>query len=721
MQRISAKPIPPLPAGARPGQDRSEMETLLAIARAAWQRRWAAIVCILLPTIGAGIYCAAAARLYKSQAHLEAHQLPALQSDTNDAPEQTAVFLSVQTEVIKSDPVLAAALQLMPEHPQAAPTPDAAAIAKLRSGIEVTSSALNQMLTISAIDRSTEGASRMVNAVVAAYVDHRKNEVSAQYQKSLATLTLEKQQVQADLDKTNSALESLKNKYADLISGSDGQSVESQEMQKLAESLAAAHVETLNDRVLMDAAIAASGDPRQLLQVLTASGSGLGNLSASVKSLDDLLQKRAKLMQTASELTAKYGELHQAVQQTYRQLDDVTEQIADAARVVAAGAVEMHAMAQGRESAIRASIDAEHDKQARLAEAGVEYARLQGDLRRYNQLLDDINNRFSELELWNRRALETVNVVEPAIADAAPVSPQRAAIWGIGLGSGFASAVAAILILELSDGRFRSAEEIYQRLQLQVMGSIPQMPGQASLAARAQETRLSPGSRAAEAFRQFMAAMLFRAGQIDARTILVSSPERGNGRTTVACNLAIACAQTGRRVLLVDADCRNPSLHLLFGLTETAGLSGVLLGSRTLDSVIQPTETSNLDLLPCGPMSAHTAGLLHGQQFCALLESMRNDYDRIIFDACSVDSASDALLIASVVDSTLLVLQADRTTRKSAELGRSALISAGARLMGIAVNRAAIERDDFRHRQLIMPTYLAHADAAQPSLLRKAV
>jgi capsular exopolysaccharide synthesis family protein len=261
--------------------------------------------------------------------------------------------------------------------------------------------------------------------------------------------------------------------------------------------------------------------------------------------------------------------------------------------------------------------------------------------------------------------------------------------------SGLAAAVGLAVLLESLDGRLRLAVDIRRFLGLDVLGGFFQLPGQSSLRAVAQEVRLSPGSRASESCRRAMAAVLFRAHAKKARTILVTSPARGDGRTTWTANLAIAVADTGRRVLLIDADCRNPTQHLIFGVGEGTGLSGLLLGNGRLADAIQPTDTPNLDLLPCGAMSAHTAALLHGKRFGGVLTAAAMEYDLVLLDSPATNVASDAQSMASLADGTLLVLRAHQSTRRHSRRAADALAASGARWIGVIVNQLAANDDGF--------------------------
>jgi capsular exopolysaccharide synthesis family protein len=168
----------------------------------------------------------------------------------------------------------------------------------------------------------------------------------------------------------------------------------------------------------------------------------------------------------------------------------------------------------------------------------------------------------------------------------------------------------------------------------------------------------------------------------------VTSPSPGDGKTTVASNLAIAIAQTGKRVLLVDADCRRPMVQRIYSLKEDIGLSSVLVGESELAASIQHSSIENLDILPCGPLPPNPAEMLNSEAFTSLLRELSAQYDQVVVDSPPVAPVTDARILAAACDATILVIRAEKTSRRVAEHARDALASVGAVLLGVVVNDA---------------------------------
>ena len=171
-----------------------------------------------------------------------------------------------------------------------------------------------------------------------------------------------------------------------------------------------------------------------------------------------------------------------------------------------------------------------------------------------------------------------------------------------------------------------------------------------------------------------------------AKTILVTSPSPGDGKTTLASNLAVAMSQAGNRVLLLDADFRKPMQHRIFDLPGKTGLSTVLAGDTPLDQAIVQTNIAGLHVLPCGPIPANPSEILNSQMFADVLDELIARYDHVILDSPPVMPVTDARILAASADATLLALRAEKTTRKGAVYARDVLRSVGARFLGIVVN-----------------------------------
>jgi capsular exopolysaccharide synthesis family protein len=334
------------------------------------------------------------------------------------------------------------------------------------------------------------------------------------------------------------------------------------------------------------------------------------------------------------------------------------------------------------------------DAQARAMQVtGVEaqYLKQQSDVAQLRQYLSPLNDRINQLQRQAdvMKNIRSITVMEPAVPSRKPAWPLPTQTLGLAGLLGLLLGGFLAYLRDRTDNRLKTAEEIQTVLGLHILGVVPRMPGRRTSVARAMAVHLDPRSAVAEAYRTIRTAVYFGAAGTRARTLLVTSPEAGDGKTTSASNLAIAIAQTGRSVLLLDADFRKPTQHKNLDVKDSIGLSSVLSGTETLDRAIQRTGVDGLDILPCGAIPGNPSEILNSQEFGELVDRLALKYDHIVFDSPPANLVTDARILGAVCDATVLVLRADKSTRKAAEHARNALLSVGAKLIGAVVNDAA--------------------------------
>jgi capsular exopolysaccharide synthesis family protein len=207
-----------------------------------------------------------------------------------------------------------------------------------------------------------------------------------------------------------------------------------------------------------------------------------------------------------------------------------------------------------------------------------------------------------------------------------------------------------------------------------------------NIAAQGRKVHLDSNSHAAEAYRTIRTSVFFGVPQDEAKTVLVTSPRAGDGKTTLVSNLAIAMAKAGQKTLILDADFRKPMQHTIFKADKDKGLSSVLAGTTTLQEAIQLTEVKDLQLLPCGPEVPNPSEILNSGIFAKTLEHLSKRYDRVIIDSPPVVPVTDAQILAAICNVTLLVLRAEKSTRRISQQARDGLLSVGAHILGAIVN-----------------------------------
>lgn len=259
-----------------------------------------------------------------------------------------------------------------------------------------------------------------------------------------------------------------------------------------------------------------------------------------------------------------------------------------------------------------------------------------------------------------------------------------------GAALGFVAVAGLAVLVDWMDQSFRGPQEISQTLGLQILGHVPQMV----LSGKPSEHGLDPalctyngGFRgASEAIRAIRTNLYFAENGQSNRVIQVTSPAPGDGKSTLASNIAISIAQSGRSVLLIDADMRRPRVAKLFGLTDTEGVGEVILGDATLAAATITTPIKNLSILASSQPTSNPSELVSHQRFQDILDEVRQAYDYVIIDTPPVLAVADASAVSARADGVILTLRLRRDAKPTALEAANTLKAVGARVLGIVVN-----------------------------------
>jgi non-specific protein-tyrosine kinase len=282
-----------------------------------------------------------------------------------------------------------------------------------------------------------------------------------------------------------------------------------------------------------------------------------------------------------------------------------------------------------------------------------------------------------------------LTVVDPATAPSEPSSPRVLVNAAVAVLLGILLAIGAAYFIEYLDDTLKSPGHVEAATGLPTLGAIMLMKGDKK---RAEIYRLVsilyPRSQAAEAFRTLRTNIEFASLDTPARTILVTSAIPGEGKTTTASNLAAVFAQAGHATILVDVDMRKPGVHKVFDLPNTLGLTQLLRSDDTsVQDVAQKTEQENLTVITTGPLPPNPAELIRSARMRAVISRLAEAADFVIFDSPPLQAVTDAAILSSEVDGTVLVVDSSRTRSGAAANGRDALSRVGANVLGVVLNR----------------------------------
>jgi capsular exopolysaccharide synthesis family protein len=676
----SSKPDIPA-ADAPPTVETPRRNPLLII----WQRRWIIVTCVML-ALGVGIlYLYTTTPLYQGVAKVYVEQnIPRIVP--NDPTSGGVMsggqnYLWTQCELIQSRAILEAVADDPVIRARLSPQDrDVAGLLRRRTLAEV--GRRDDIISIKVALENPEDAAAVANAIVFWFTKYHETSKQSVADRFLKVLTENRDRVETQLDDARKQMLEFKTKNASFALGGDRGDPTIDRYNSLSSILTQKQLETVSAEAAFETSKAIMNDPVKVRQLL-----------ASRQFKSDTAQLRMEVRDVQRKLAARSANLlpgnpeYVAMQETIKQLNE--EQAADERKMIEAYIGELEAnlqVAKQSEQQIAALLNEQRAQLLARNTVAAEYEILHAKLEGLESAHQDLYTGIRNINLSSEVGAMNVREVEKAVTPRSPFFPSTSTALTYALAIGGLAGIVLALLRDWTDQRLRSAEEIQQVLGLPVLGTVPHMTGVHTPSQRGMHLHLEPMSDVAESYRTVRTAVYFGQTNGLAKTLLITSPAPGDGKTTLASNLAIAMAQAGNRILLLDADFRKPTQHKIFDLNKRSGLSSVLAGEAELDEVIQSTAISGLDILPCGPIPANPSEILNSQTFADLLEQLKARYDHVLLDSPPVMPVTDARILAASCDATLLSLRAEKTTRKGALYARDMLRSVGSQILGVVVN-----------------------------------
>jgi capsular exopolysaccharide synthesis family protein len=368
--------------------------------------------------------------------------------------------------------------------------------------------------------------------------------------------------------------------------------------------------------------------------------------------------------------------------------------------------IQNQALQQGRYADSLGSIQEQMDEMSSLMErtqaeidalGTPETPQMQAELTRLETVLAGYRNTYASLlqsyeqmRLTAVQSADNVIVFEEAQTPDAPIRPRKVMNTALAGALGMMMAVGVVFLVEYLDNTIKTPEDVSQELGLGTMGVI----GRLAKGSEELVTVAHPLSPVSEAFRVLRTNIRFSGVDKPIRTLLVTSAGPTEGKSTTAANLAVAMAQAGLKVVVLDADLRRPRLHQIFGLHPRGGLTGSLLEGN-MDGRLQPSQVEGLTVLPAGERPPNPSELLGSRRLRELLDELAGGADVVVIDSPPVLPVTDAAVLAQEVDGVLLVVDAGETRRDVVQRAAESLQQVGAHLIGVVLNRVSTGRGGY--------------------------
>jgi polysaccharide biosynthesis transport protein len=590
--------------------------------------------------------------------------------------------------------------------------------------LEVKNPPDTRLITVSFLNPNPQLSAQIANDVVRQYVKFESAGSAGGFGLSLLNDDLEKLRAKRDQDQTNLAEYERQTGLNNLVlksmgEGSGGGNITHipvlDKLDTVNQELTTAEANRIGKEAIYDltkthnsdvvAGLANSSIPAIATSAVITQGNGL-------EVLQNLRQQQGQLRLEYSADVTKYGEKNPRIVQLQSELVNIDKQISDELMQIDLRAKNDYQVARQNENGLRASFQQQQSAASQLNQSAVNLQVLVQQAASSRQLYDSLYQQIQEAGVQAGLRATNLRLTDGARPHSKPKRPNPPLYVAIGLAAGLLFGVSSAFVREHMDETVKTPLQVDPLTPLPVLASIPRisgshrqktLPGTGSIVSAGASGESSallmrPRSATAEAYRALRTSIILASAGRRVRTLMVTSPLVGEGKTSVSYNTAIAFAHAGERVLLIDADLHHPQLHDFFGKKQTPGLSDVLSGDKTIESAIQVhPSVSNLSLLAAGSLPAHPAELLASAAFDVLLEGLKQKYTMVILDTPPMLLVADSLVLADKADATLAVIRADMTNRTALERMAELLERNGSHAIGIVLNGVDTTSIDYYH------------------------
>jgi succinoglycan biosynthesis transport protein ExoP len=377
--------------------------------------------------------------------------------------------------------------------------------------------------------------------------------------------------------------------------------------------------------------------------------------------------RHPKIVGLAESIRVKYDQLEQAAELFKKNLD---VQIANSEKM----------LQQSKDRVEKKTEDAVEQRQNES-----EYAAAKRNYESAITLLGHIRELKARQEVDEGVVKKPIDTLEQARADVNPTKPNVMLLLSIGAGLGLVLGLLLAFFLEYLDTSVKSLDDVERYLGVPVLAVIPKDVGVLH-----KQSGLSPD---AEAYRILRTNIEFNRRSADANAITIVSGGAGEGKSTTLVNLAYICAQGGYNTLMIDGDLRRPKLHTFFDINNSVGLTNYLTTALMLEDVVLQTPIENLYFMPSGILPADAAGILNSRRMSELIADVKNRFDLVLIDSPPILGVSDASVLASEVDLTIIVIQHRKLPRNMLLRVKQAIENVGGNLLGVVLNNVDVRSD----------------------------
>jgi polysaccharide biosynthesis transport protein len=562
----------------------------------------------------------------------------------------------------------------------------------ISAGISVTPVKNSKIVNIGFVSTSPDFAPLVANSVAKAYIEQILDMRMSSSRYSIEWMTKKAEEEKVKLEKSEKELQEYI-RANNIVTLQDRVGLTPEKLSELNTQLLRAETRRKELESLYNQVTRVSASPKEAETIPAI---------ASEPTIQALRSQILKAEQNIEELSKKYGGKHPAMIKASEELKVLQQKRAQEIKRVVNSIKNEYDLAKSNEGSLRSMLTTTKAEALDVNEKFIQYGVLSRAVDTNRQLYDALMKRIKEQSVTEEIQTVSVWVVEKAETPVSPVKPRKALNIMLGLIIGLFGGIGLAFFFEYLDNTIKSPEDAEARLGLPVLGVVPLVESKGE--ALEELILKEPQSVFAESYKTLRTAILLSYADSPPKNLLITSMGPEEGKTITSVNLAVTVARSGYSVLLIDSDLRKPRVHSVFRLNNLSGLSTYLAGSSPDIDTIFKRPMTNLSILPSGPVPPNPSELLGSNRMKGLIEMLNSRFDIIIWDSPPLMSVTDARILSKILDGTIIIARAGKTTYDIVARGLKSLqgrpdSDLESRIIGIVINGFDIKKSDHYYYQ----------------------
>jgi len=526
-------------------------------------------------------------------------------------------------------------------------------------------------------------ASQIANTLGESYIEMNLENKRKATREAAKWLKKELKKAKAKLERSEEKLRRFARLH-NIVSLEDKENVIMQNLIKLNESYAEARAERIGKESLYKQTL--KGDPYSLPSVVN----------------NDLINK---LKDTYIQLSAEYNKLSVIYKPAYpkmkrikKQMKKIKSQIDKEVKRIVESIKSDYESALKKEKMLEMVTEAQKKEAMRIKELSIQYNILKREVESNREIYNGLLQKNKEANVSVGISTSNIRIVDKADTPLYPYKPRKMFNIMLAIIIGLFGGVGLAFFFEYLDNTLKTPEDVEKYTRYPTLGIIPSFVSDKKVKGKKRVQPVetisftNPKSMVSEAFRTMRTSIILSFINKNPKKLLVTSPSPSEGKTTVALNLAITLALAEHSVLLIDSDMRQPGLHKIFGSKNLDGFSNLLAGNAKINKVLKISKVPNLSYISSGPIPPNPTELLGTKQFSYLLAFLTKKFDYIIFDSPPTMGFADSLILSSMVDGTILVIEGGKTTIQALKKVKDLFRSINSKILGVVINNVDMKK-----------------------------